>query len=116
MTTAEIAKDLIALCNAGKNMDAIDKYYDPNIVSLEVQEPMKETRGIDGVRGKNSWWMENHEVHSGSARGGWCNGDQFAVEFNYDITPKETGERTQMNEIGLYTVANGKIVKEVFFY
>lgn len=116
MTTAEIAKDLIALCNAGKNMDAIDKYYDPNIVSHEVQEPMKETRGIDGVRGKNSWWMENHEVHSGSARGGWCNGDQFAVEFNYDITPKETGERTQMNEIALYTVANGKIVKEVFFY
>lgn len=116
MTTTEIAKDLIALCNAGKNMEAIEKYYDKKIVSLEKQEPMKETKGIEGVKGKNQWWIDNHTVHGGSARGGWSNEDQFMVEFNYDITPKETGKRVQMNEVGLFTVAKGKIVKEVFFY
>ncbi len=116
MTTAEIAKDLIALVNQGRNMDAIDKHYAKDIVSLEVQEPMKETKGIEGVKGKNTWWQENHEVHSGAARGGWANGDQFAVEYTFDITPKATGKRMTMNEIAVYTVANGKIAKEVFFY
>ena len=31
-----------------------------------------------------------------------------------DITPKATRERTQLNEVALYTVANGKIVQEEF--
>lgn len=32
------------------------------------------------------------------------------------MTPKESGQRTQMDEVGLYTVRNGKIVEERFFY
>ena len=44
------------------------------------------------------------------------NGDQFAVRFHFDVTVKETGERRVMDEVGLYTVRNGKIVEERFFY
>ena len=33
-----------------------------------------------------------------------------------DVTVKETGARMTMDEIGVYTVKNGKIVEERFFY
>jgi ketosteroid isomerase-like protein len=33
-----------------------------------------------------------------------------------DLTVKESGERITMDEIGLYTVKDGKIAEERFFY
>ena len=42
--------------------------------------------------------------------------DRFAVRFLYDITNKPSGKRMTMDEVGVFTVANDKIVKEEFFY
>ena len=39
--------------------------------------------------------------------------------MNYDVTAKvgpRAGQRMKMEEAGLYTVKNGKIVQEEFFY
>ena len=122
MTTKDIGEKLVALCNQGKNLDAIATLYDPNIVSVEAMGPPDmplETKGIDAVRGKNEWWSANHEVHSGKSEGPFVNGDQFAVLGNYDVTAKDgpqKGQRFQMKEVGVYTVANDKIVREVFHY
>jgi ketosteroid isomerase-like protein len=33
-----------------------------------------------------------------------------------DITVKETGARQQMDEVGVYTLKDGKIAEERFFY
>ena len=38
--------------------------------------------------------------------------DHFMVRFSMDVTME--GQRSQMNEVGLYTVANGKFIKEVY--
>jgi hypothetical protein len=116
MTTHDIATELVALCNQGQNMDAMEKFYAPNITSIEVMEPMRELHGIDAVRGKAMWWADNHVVHSGAATGPWVNGNNFIVQFDYDITQKATGNRIQMKELAYYTVENGKIVHEQFFY
>lgn len=32
------------------------------------------------------------------------------------MTPKASGERMRMDELGLYTVKDGKVVEERFFY
>ena len=42
--------------------------------------------------------------------------DRFVVIFDMDVTNKAMGQRFQMQEAALYTVANGKIVREEFFY
>lgn len=55
-------------------------------------------------------------MHDFSSEGPYLNGDQFAVRFQVDVTVKETGERRVMDEVGLYTVENGRIVEERFFY
>lgn len=33
-----------------------------------------------------------------------------------DVTSKSTGERVKMDEVGVYTVEDGKIVEEHFYY
>jgi ketosteroid isomerase-like protein len=41
---------------------------------------------------------------------------QFAVRYEFDTTSKETGQRNRMAEMALYTVEDGKIVREEFYY
>jgi ketosteroid isomerase-like protein len=43
-------------------------------------------------------------------------GDRFIVRFDYDVTNKPSGRRFKMSEAGLFTVKDGKIVREEFFY
>ena len=122
MNAKEIGKKLVEYCNRGENKKAIDEFYSKDVVSVEAMgssESPAEMRGIDQIRGKNDWWFENHEVHSGSADGPYPNNDKFAVNFTYDITPKVgpmAGKRQKMTEVALYTVKDGKIVREEFFY
>ena len=66
--------------------------------------------------GKGEWWSNAHEVHSSEVEGPYVNGDQFVVRFKMDLTQKETGNRIQMDEVGVYTIKNGKIAEERFFY
>jgi hypothetical protein len=117
--TAAVAQELVSLCRVGRNADAIEKFYSPNIVSVEPvgNEAMPaEMKGIDAVRGKNEWWVANNELHSAAVNGPFVGDDQFAVQYTYDVTSKPTGQRMKINEMALYTVKDGKIVREQFFY
>jgi ketosteroid isomerase-like protein len=75
-----------------------------------------QVEGIDAIRGKNKWWAENMIVHSADVSGPFVADDEFAVVFNFDTTFKPTGQRSSMKEMARYTVADGKIVREEFFY
>jgi hypothetical protein len=118
----EIGKKLVELCREHKEHEAIATLYAPNIVSIEPQGgpsmPAK-MEGIAVVKGKHDWWVKNHEVHSGSVEGPWPHGDRFVVLFKFDVTPKAgpmAGKRIALDEAALYTVKDGKIVQEEFFY
>ena len=118
---AEIGRRLVALCNAGKGMEAVEALYDEKIVSIEgADSPELPARmeGIEAIRGKNAWWYDNHEIHGSTAVGPFCGHrhDQFAVWFEMDVTNKPSGERQKLSEVGLYTVAEGKVVQEEFLY
>ena len=119
MNTLEIGKKLVELCRAGKNEEAVNTLFSADIVSVEAgglpgTDPV--TKGIEGVLGKGKWWMDNHIVHDAKAEGPWPHGDRFIVRFTYDVTFKPENKRFVMDEAALYTVANGKVVKEEFFY
>ena len=117
MSTQDIAADFTALCAAGKFEEAGEKYWSNDVVSIEAMPgDMAQVRGIDGVRGKGEWWSNAHEVHDSKVEGPYVNGDQFAVRFVMDITNKESGQRMTMDEVGLYTVKDGKVVEERFLY
>lgn len=118
-STAAVANELVTLCRAGRNLDAIAKLYSPKIESIEPvgNEAMPaELKGIEAIRQKNESWFENNEVHSAEVNGPFIGGDQFAVQYVFDTTFKPTGQRSAMTEMALYTVKDGKIVREQFYY
>ncbi len=117
MSISDLAKDFTALLKQQDHNGAARKYNADDIVSYEAMEgPMAVCKGKDAVKQKGEWWQANHEVHGGSVEGPYVNGDQFAVRFSMDVTPKATGERMTMDEVGVYTVKDGKIVEERFYY
>ncbi|MDX2219358.1 MAG: nuclear transport factor 2 family protein [Burkholderiales bacterium] len=119
MTTLEIGQKLVDLCMEGKSSEAQDTLYAEDAVSVEVA-PMADmpqtAEGLEAIKAKSAWWYDNHEIHAFDVSGPWPHGDRFIVIFDLDVTNKPSGMRMQMSEAGLYTVADGKIVKEEFFY
>ncbi|MCG8589522.1 MAG: nuclear transport factor 2 family protein [Proteobacteria bacterium] len=121
MSATQIGTQLVSLCNDGKSLEAVDQLYAKDVVSIEGQgsdEIPARMEGFDAVRGKSVWWLGAHDVHTMKATGPFCGHreDQFVVHFEIDVTTKETGERSQMSEVGIYTTANGKVVQEEFLY
>ena len=119
MSTTEVAKGLVELCRQGKYMDAIEKYYSDKIVSVESAEAPgmpAEMKGIEAIKGKTKHFEENNEIHSAEVNGPFVGEKQFAVQFKLDVTQKASGKRMKMDEVGLYTVEGGKIVREHFYY
>ncbi len=120
-STLEIGKQLVTYCQKQDGLGAVDALYDEKIVSIEAVDgdalPQR-MEGIEAVRGKNAWWYDNHEIHEERAVGPMCGHreDQFAVYFEMDVTNKVSNERSKLVETALYTVANGKIVQEEFWY
>ena len=115
MTTQEIANDLIALCKQGKFGESGEKYWADDVLSVEPMGDSPESRGIDAARGKGEWFVNNHEIHGVEVDGPYVNGDQFVVRFKMDVTPTG-GQRMTMDEMGVYTLKNGKIAEERFFH
>ena len=111
----------VALCNAQKETEALDTLYSEDAVSVEAApmpgQDSAEAAGLAAIRGKHDWWFSAHEVHRSQAEGPFVFGDdRFLVIFDLDVTNKESGERSQMKDIGTYYVKDGKIVREEFAY
>ncbi|MEI9938559.1 MAG: nuclear transport factor 2 family protein [Pseudomonadota bacterium] len=119
MTTFAIAKKYVELCQAHQNHTALETLFSPDAVSVEAAAmpglPV-ESKGLKAIVEKGKQWMDNHEVHSSKLEGPWPHGNRFVVRFSYDVTNKPSGRRFQMEEAGLFTVENDKIVREEFFY
>lgn len=117
MSVRDTAEAFTALLKAGDHEGAAAKFNAADIVSLESMDgPMARVEGAAAVQKKSEWWYANHTVHSVTTEGPYINGDQFAVRFAMDVTTKANGQRMQMQEVGLYTVRNGKIAEERFYY
>ena len=119
MTSQEVAKKYVALCKDGKNEECLDTLFSKDAVSVEAGAPPgmdRTSKGLEAIRAKSKWWVDNHTVHKAEVFGPYPHDDRFAVRFLYDITHKPSGKRITMDEVGLFMVENGKITKEEFFY
>ena len=119
MTANEVAKKYVALCKEGKNEECLAVLFAEDAVSVEAGAPPgvdRTVKGLAAIRGKSKWWSDNHTVHKAEVFGPYPHDDRFAVRFLYDITNKPSGKRFTMDEVGLFTVVDGKITREEFFY
>ena len=113
MKTEDVAKKATQLVRKQAWYEALDTLYDDNIVSVEGGAG-DEKRGKEAVRGKIDWWVNAFEVHSFNAGEPFVGGDRFVVQYDAEVSDKKTKERRKLSEVGVYTVKNGKIVREEF--
>ena len=118
MTTKEIAKKLKKYCEEGKFEEAQKELFAKDAVSIE---PMagggfdKETRGLDAILKKGDKWKEMvSATHSIEISEPTIAGNTFSLSMRMDVTTKERG-RTDMTELCVYQVKDGKIISEQFF-
>ena len=114
MNVSEIGQGLVNFCREGKFDEAMKAYYAEGIVSVEGDG--SEVVGLAACAAKGVEWQSEHEVHSIEVEGPFCGVDQFVVRFKMDVTMKSNGQRIIADEVGIYTVADGKIVREVFLF
>ncbi len=120
-TLTDVANQLVTYCREGNEQKCLEELYSADAVSVEAL-PMPgmdgpESAGVNAIRGKHEWWNNTMEVHSANVEGPYFHGtDRFAVIFEIDATNKDTGDRSEMKEVGIYTVKGGKVVREEFYY
>jgi len=120
MTTHEVGREMVQLCSTGRSLDAFDSLYSKEVVSIQsdgTDGPAPYTKGLEDVRGLSVSWFESYDLHSEKATGPFLGprDDQFIALIEIDASSKETGERSQSSLVVLYTVADGKIVREELF-
>lgn len=112
----QVGKTLVTMFNQGKLKEIEDFYWTPDIVSCEGFGVNAEWRGRAAVAEKNADWMKDHKLHGASAEGPFVGSTGFAVKFKIDVETLSTGKREMMEEVGVYTVRDGKICREEFMF
>lgn len=120
MNTQQIAERLVALCREGQYEQVYDELFADDAENIEMPAmangPLGNAKGLDAIRAKGKAWGEAVEqVHGGSVGEPSVSGNWFSVPMSLDVTMKGQG-RVQMEEMCLYQVRDGKIVREQFFY
>lgn len=116
MQIQEIANRLVELCRSGQHDKAYTELFSQDAVAIEAQGEVKETKGLDALIAKAAGFQEMiEEYHGGSVSDPVIAGNFFSLSMSLDVTYKGQG-RSNMEEICLYEVKDGKIVKEQFFY
>jgi hypothetical protein len=120
MSVQTVAGKFMELCNQGKHFEVMRTMYAPEMVSVEGDG--RETVGKEAVIHKSEVFQGSNAITSQDLRGPFYCGDadansgKFAVYTSITFTPKAGGERRPHEEVGLYTVKNGLITREEFFY
>ena len=118
MTTQEVANRFHELSQTGQWNVIQEELYSNDAVSIEpAHSPgFKTAEGMEAIKEKGKQFGEMvEEMHGGYSNKPEVAGNHFAVAMGMDITMKGMG-RTKMDEIAVYEVKDGKIVKEQFFY
>jgi hypothetical protein len=116
-TPAELGRILVDHVNAmaAPDTELWKQHFHPKFVSIEgTGEAWTGRKAVDA---KCRAWMDAHTVHACKATGPFVGGTGFSVLYDMDVEAKDGSmPRTQMREVGVYTVKKGKVVQEEFMY
>ena len=118
MTTKEVANRLVELCRQGKIEDTLQELFADDAVSIEADDSMgpRTTEGLPAIVKKGEMFNSMvEEFHGSEISDPVVSANHFAISWDLDVTMKGK-ERSQMSEVCVYKVKDGKIVLEQFFY
>jgi ketosteroid isomerase-like protein len=118
MTVREVAARFHDLAQQEKWFEIQDELFAENVRSIEPPNAkgLPNAEGKAAVRKKGESFVSQIDaVHKSFTSEPVVGGNFFAVGRELDMTVREVG-KTQMNEVMLYEVRDGQIVREQFFY
>lgn len=118
MTTQEVADRLVELCRKGDYEQAIKELYSPDIVSVEAEgTPNRIVTGLEAIAEKGVKFQNMLEkVNSTVVTDPIVAENFFSCAMLMNVQMKGVPVAVNMDEVCVYTVSNGKIVREEFFY
>ena len=118
MTTQEVANRLVELCRAGKYQQVHEELYSSDIVSVEPEgAPNRIVKGMEAVAAKGMKFESMLEkVYSSTVSDPIVAENFFSCNMLMNIQFKGAPGPVDMNEICVFNVKDGRIVKEEFFY
>jgi len=118
MTIQEIANRLTEYCREGNYNAAQQELFSEDAESVEPAHApgMQSVKGREAIIAKGKQFQSMvEEIHGGSVSDPIVAGNHFVVALVIDATMKDMG-RSTMEELCVYEVKDGKVVKEQFFY
>ena len=117
-TTQEVANQFHELAQTGQWEKIQAEMYAEDAESIEPPNSpgLVSVKGLDAIKQKGQQFNDMvEEMHGGYSNEPIVAGNHFAVLMGMDVSMKGAG-RMKMDEIAVYEVKDGKIVKEQFFY
>ena len=118
MTTQDVANRLHELFGQNKWNEAQEELFSDDAKSIEPPNSpgLQTVEGLDNIKKKGEQFQNMvEEVHGGFHSEPIVAGNYIAFGMGMDVTMKGQG-RMKMDEIAVYEVRDGKIVKEQFFF
>lgn len=113
----EIGREFVALFNARTpDAEIWDRLFTREFTSVEGFGVNTAFHGRKAVTEKCDGWLSAHTVHGCSCEGPFAGSTGFSVRIQIDRTENATGRREVSEEVAVYTVRDGKIVSEEFYY
>lgn len=118
MTTQEVANRLVALCREGQHEQVVKELYSPDIVSIEPEGmPNQIVKGLAGIAEKGVHFQNMVEkINTSSVSEPLVAENFFSCAMYMNVRLKGMEFDIDMDEVCVYNVKDGKIVKEQFFY
>lgn len=118
MTTQEVANRMNELFKENKWDEVQEELYADDVESIEPPHApgLKSAKGKAALKQKGKEFNEMiEEMHGGWASEPLVAGNYISFAMGLDVTMKGMG-RIKMDEIAVYEVKDGKVVKEQFFF
>ncbi|MRU16050.1 nuclear transport factor 2 family protein [Roseovarius sp. A21] len=115
-----LGRDFVQAMREGRGIAHVDDIYDENAQSVEAVIPpgrdVRIAKGRAAIKAKRESWAATHDIHKLEADGPYVHPPhQFGVRYEAEVTQKESGKQMTLREIAIYSVQDGKIVREEFF-
>ncbi len=118
MTTQDVANRLVELCRKGQVLAAQEELFADNVTSVapDMKGGTETTVGKEANIEKGKQFASMiEELHSAHISDPVVAGKWASISWSMDVTMAGRG-RSQMDEICVYKIENGKIQHEQFFF
>ena len=117
MTTEAVACRLVDLCRAGRMIDAQTELMADDCEQLEPPgATAPSVRGLSAILAKEErFTIAIESMHAIIISEPLVAGNFFTIRLQFDFTLRGRG-RIVLDELGVYEVREGKIVREQFIY